>query len=77
MMKPTQENYYRITEYMSASQFKAFMNCEACALAEHDGEHVRKHRRRWCRASTSTHTSPATWKSSGACTRSFSRKTAN
>lgn len=41
-MKLTQENYYRITEYMSASQFKAFMNCEACALAEADGEHVRE-----------------------------------
>lgn len=32
------ENYYKPSPYMSASQFKAFLNCEACALAEADGE---------------------------------------
>lgn len=37
-MKLTQENYYQQSQYMSASQFKAFLNCEACALAEADGE---------------------------------------
>lgn len=37
-MKLTQENYYQQSHYMSASQFKAFLNCEACALAEADGE---------------------------------------
>lgn len=37
-MKLTQDNYYQPSPYMSASQFKAFLNCEACALAEADGE---------------------------------------
>lgn len=32
------ENYYQPSPYMSASQFKAFLNCEACALAEADGK---------------------------------------
>ena len=41
-MKLTQENYYQQSQYMSASQFKAFLNCEACALAEAEGEHVRE-----------------------------------
>ncbi len=30
-------NYYQHTEYMSASQFKSFLNCEAAALAEANG----------------------------------------
>lgn len=37
-MKLTADNYYTPSPYMSASQFKAFLNCEACALAEADGE---------------------------------------
>ena len=41
-MTLTPENYYQPSPYMSASQFKAFLNCEACALAEAEGEHVRE-----------------------------------
>ena len=37
-MKLTADNYYTPSPYMSASQFKAFLNCEACALAEAEGE---------------------------------------
>ena len=37
-MTLTQENYYQPSKYMSASQFKAFLNCEACALAEAEGK---------------------------------------
>ena len=33
-MKLTAENYYQPSPYMSASQFKAFLGCEAAALAE-------------------------------------------
>lgn len=41
-MKLTQKNYYDRTEYMSASQFKSFLNCEAAALAESEGEYRRE-----------------------------------
>lgn len=43
-MTLTRENYYSQEaneEYLSASQFKAFYECEAGALAEIRGEHVR------------------------------------
>ena len=36
-MKLTAENYYQPGPYMSASQFKAFLSCEAAALAEAEG----------------------------------------
>lgn len=35
-------NYYEPSPYMSASQFKAFLNCEAAALAESEGEYRRE-----------------------------------
>lgn len=41
-MKLTAENYYQRTEYMSASQFKTFLNCEAAALAEAEGAYTRE-----------------------------------
>lgn len=41
-MKLTAENYYQPGPYMSASQFKEFLSCEACALAEAEGEWVRE-----------------------------------
>lgn len=41
-MKLTQDNYYDRTEYMSASQFKAFLNCEAAALAESVNDYYRE-----------------------------------
>lgn len=41
-MKLTQENYYQQSQYMSASQFKEFLSCEACALAEAEGTWVRE-----------------------------------
>ena len=43
-MKLTQENYYgreASMKYMSVSQFKSFLQCEAAALAECKGEYVR------------------------------------
>lgn len=33
-MELTKENYYEHTEYMSASQFKDFLKCPACAMAK-------------------------------------------
>lgn len=36
------KNYYEHHEYMSASQFKSFLNCEAAAMAEIRGEYDRK-----------------------------------
>lgn len=36
------ENYYKDTSFMSASQFKSFQNCEAQALAEIKGEFKRE-----------------------------------
>lgn len=41
-MKLTAENYYQPSPYMSASQFKEFLKCEACALAEAEGTWVRE-----------------------------------
>lgn len=44
MIKVTAENYYSkevSQEYMSASQYKAFLSCEAAALAEIRGEYER------------------------------------
>lgn len=41
-MKLTAENYYQPGPHMSASQFKEFLSCEACALAEAEGEWVRE-----------------------------------
>lgn len=41
----TAENYFSVEnnmKYMGASQFKAFLQCEACALAEAKGEWERK-----------------------------------
>lgn len=35
-------NYYEPSPYMSASQFKAFLGCEAAALAEYEGEYRRE-----------------------------------
>lgn len=35
-------NYYEPSPYMSASQFKAFLDCEACALAEAERRHSRE-----------------------------------
>ena len=42
-MKLNSTNYYgkrASQEYMSVSQFKAFQNCEACAMAELKGEYI-------------------------------------
>ena len=44
-MKLTNENYFSkevSLEYMSVSQFKSFEKCEAAALAEINGEHIRE-----------------------------------
>lgn len=41
-MKLTQENYYQQSQYMSASQFKSFLNCEAAALAEAELDYYRE-----------------------------------
>lgn len=41
-MTLTPENYYKPSKYMSASQFKAFLNCEAAALAEAEGKYRRE-----------------------------------
>ena len=41
-MNLTAENYYQPSPYMSASQFKDFLKCEACALAEAEGEYRRE-----------------------------------
>lgn len=38
-MELNAKNYYQRTEYMSASQFKSFLRCEAAALAEAEGEY--------------------------------------
>lgn len=38
-MELNEKNYYKQSGYMSASQFKAFLNCEAAALAEAEGEY--------------------------------------
>ena len=42
MMELNAKNYYTKSEYMSASQFKAFLNCEAAALAEIEGKYARE-----------------------------------
>ena len=41
-MELNEKNYYEPSPYMSASQFKAFLNCEAAALAESEGEYRRE-----------------------------------
>ena len=41
-MELNEKNYYEQTEYMSASQFKAFLNCEAAALAEAERSYTRE-----------------------------------
>lgn len=41
-MELNETNYYQRLEYMSASQFKSFLNCEAAALAEIEGDYARK-----------------------------------
>ena len=41
-MKLTAENYYQPSPYMSASQFKAFLGCEAAALAEAERTFLRE-----------------------------------
>lgn len=41
-MTLTPENYYQPSKYMSASQFKAFLNCEAAALAEAERTYIRE-----------------------------------
>lgn len=41
-MELNAKNYYTPSEYMSASQFKAFLNCEAAALAEHEQTYTRE-----------------------------------
>lgn len=41
-MTLTQDNYYQQSQYMSASQFKAFLNCEAAALAEAELDYYRE-----------------------------------
>lgn len=41
-MELNEKNYYEPSPYMSASQFKAFLNCEAAALAEAEGEYRRE-----------------------------------
>lgn len=41
-MKLTEKNYYEPSPYMSASQFNAFLNCEAAALAEAEQTYERE-----------------------------------
>lgn len=41
-MELNEKNYYEPSPYMSASQFKAFLNCEAAALAEADRTYTRE-----------------------------------
>lgn len=41
-MELNEKNYYQQSGYMSASQFKSFLNCEAAALAEAEGEYRRE-----------------------------------
>lgn len=41
-MELNEKNYYEPSPYMSASQFKAFLNCEAAALAEAEGKYKRE-----------------------------------
>lgn len=41
-MELNAKNYYQPSKYMSASQFKAFLNCEAAALAEAEGTYIRE-----------------------------------
>ena len=41
-MELNEKNYYQPSPYMSASQFKSFLNCEAAALAEAEGEYRRE-----------------------------------
>lgn len=41
-MELNEKNYYEPSPYMSASQFKSFLNCEAAALAEAEGEYRRE-----------------------------------
>lgn len=41
-MELNAKNYYQPSPYMSASQFKAFLGCEAAALAESEGEFRRE-----------------------------------
>lgn len=41
-MELNEKNYYQPSKYMSASQFKAFLNCEAAALAEAEGKYKRE-----------------------------------
>ena len=41
-MELNEKNYYQQSQYMSASQFKSFLNCEAAALAEAEGEYRRE-----------------------------------
>lgn len=44
-MELNAKNYYQRSEYMSASQFKSFLRCEAAALAEYDGTYRREESR--------------------------------
>lgn len=41
-MELNEKNYYQQSGYMSASQFKAFLNCEAAALAEAERTYIRE-----------------------------------
>ena len=41
-MELNEKNYYERNEYMSASQFKSFLNCEAAAMAEITGGYIRE-----------------------------------
>ena len=41
-MRLTAENYFEDRAHMSASQFKAFLDCEACALAEIEHRYERE-----------------------------------
>lgn len=41
-MELNAKNYYEPSPYMSASQFKAFLNCEAAALAEAERTYIRE-----------------------------------
>lgn len=41
-MELNEKNYYQQSGYMSASQFKAFLNCEAAALAEAELDYYRE-----------------------------------
>ena len=41
-MELNEKNYYEPSPYMSASQFKAFLNCEAAALAEAERTYTRE-----------------------------------